>query len=266
MTRLKDRTGDFSRAMGDAKLKVVFDVIISKYRNDSTLIDDLAEILVFDPKFREPFSQWLWIKDKDLLFEILASRYFIEPGYGPTVLQDVAGAQRKLTMHKDMPWVYTYKQKYYIEHLVSLGNAYGEAIPRPKDMKLATLRTWLDDNTEKIGAALAQAYPKDPGRITGVYDQIADIFFYHVDRGDVKADRAGRLKGLEPADPRKMRLKADCDVLAAYATRLLSHSGFTPVGYLAIFPEAADGHAVALLERDGGYYIVNNKELKLTDF
>lgn len=261
MTRLKDRSGDFSRQMGETKLNVVLDVIISKYRSDPNLADDLAEILVFNAGFREPFSKWLWIKDKHLLFAVLQSKYFIEPGYGPTQLSDAAGAPREMTMQRDMPWVYTYKQKYYVDHLVALGAAQGEQIPQPKNLEFATLRKWLDDNTEKIGAALAKAHPANPASVTETYEKIADIFFHHVDRGNVQADRAGKLAKLPASDPRKLRLKADCDVLATYATRLLKSSGFIPVGYLAIFPSAEAGHAVALLQKGSRYYVVNNKEV-----
>jgi hypothetical protein len=247
--------------MGESKLNAVLDVIISKYRSDPDLADDLAHILVFNAGYREPFSKWLWIKDKHLLFAVLQSKYFIEPGYGPTQLTDASGTPREMTMQRDMPWVYTYKQKYYVDHLVALGAAQGVQIPQPKNLEFATLRKWLDENTEKIGAALAKAHPADPASVTATYEKIADIFFHHVDRGDVQADRAGKLAKLPSSDPRNLRLKADCDVLATYATRLLKSSGFTPVGYLALFPSVAPGHAVALLQKDKTYYIVNNKEV-----
>jgi hypothetical protein len=71
-----------------------------------------------------------------------------------------------------------------------------------------------------------------------------------------------------------MRLKVDCDVLASYAMRYFTGiqdptnptlESFEPVGYLSIMPLVRDGHAVALMRREGKYYVISNKKVFQTD-
>lgn len=259
--KLEGNQGVFAKALGSKKLNGVLDVLIGAYKNEDKMIATLSEILVFNSSLRKAFSDWMWTKDKDFLFKVVDSDFFVEPGYGGEAFADETGKAREMDMKKDMPWVYEVKQKYYVDYLIGLGVKASVAIPKPKNMKFQTLRAWLDQNTEKIGAALKALYPKDPDQITAVYEHIADIFFFHVDRGDVSPDLAGKLAKLGPSDPNKMRLKSDCDVLATYATRLLKSSGFTPIGYMAILPDSGVGHAVALLQQGTDYYIVNNKQV-----
>ena len=278
---LTDRSGAFAKKLGKAKLLAALEPTLAKYRKEGDYRDDLAEILVFDTASRIPISDWLWKADKDFLFEILNSDVFIEPGYGPTQLEDAEGNARELTMDVDMPWVYAYKQKFYTDYLVNLGAKHKIEIKAPAGLKFKDVRAWLDAETEDIGSALAAEHPDAPEKITEAYERIADIFFFHVDRGDVVPNLAGKLGHLGPDSPAAMRLKADCDVLATYAVRVLKSGGFTPVGYMAIIPDNGVGHAVALLKKalpgpapaegeatqpgPDRYYIVNNKEVEPND-
>ena len=281
LDKLTDRSGDYARLLGKSKLIAALEPTLAKYKKDADYLEGLAEILVFEPGSRVAISDWLWTADKSYLFEILSSDYFVEPGYGGKQFADAAGQARALTMAADMPWVYSYKQKYYTDFLVNLGKKHKIEIAAPASLKFNDLKKWLDAETEDIGAALAAEFPNSSEKITDAYENIADIYFFHVDRGDVTPDLAGKLGHLPAAEPALMRLKSDCDVLATYATRLLRSAGFTPVGYMAIMPTKGVGHAVALLKKAppaepaaaGGtpkqplerYYIVNNKQVTAND-
>jgi hypothetical protein len=166
MTKLDDRSGDFSRKLGPSNLQAVLGVMLEKYQGDKDFSDRIARILVFDDTFRVPFSEWMWEKDKDFLYQVLQSDYFIDPDYAPKVLKEASGAPHKLTMEKDMPWVYTYKQKYYVDYLVNLTAKTGMDIPPPASLDFAGIKTWLDANTETIAASLQKLYPQDPARST----------------------------------------------------------------------------------------------------
>lgn len=281
LSRLTDKSGQYATRLGIEKLLAGLAPTLAAYKADADYAEVLAEILVFHKPGRVPVSDWLWKQDKDYLFSVLESPYFVEPGYGGSQFADATGKARELTMADDMPWVYTYKQKYYVDFLVRLGTEQGVAIPAPTDLRFATLRAWLQAQTGNIGQALMAKYPQDAGAKAAVYQQIADIFFFHVDRGDVVPDLGGAVGGLDPADPNRMRLKADCDVLATYAARLLRGAGFRVVGYMAVVPEGnVPAHAVALLAHaeaggpakvlppgsgDERYHIVNNKQVTPTD-
>lgn len=281
LTLLTDKSGAFAKKLGKAKLLAALEPTLAKYRKEADYLEDLAEILVFDTASRVAISDWLWKADKDFLFEILNSDYFGEPGYDVDQFMGADGKPRELTMAADMPWVYTYKQKFYTDFLVKLGAKHKIDIKAPASLKFKDLRTWLDAETEDIGKALSAEHPDAPEKITAAYEHIADIFFFHVDRGDVTPNLAGKIGHLGPADPSGMRLKADCDVLATYATRLLKSGGFTPIGYLALVPGSGPSHAVALLKKampgaapaegeapkpgPDRYYIVNNKQVTPND-
>ena len=277
LSRLTDRSGAYATRLDKGKLLAALAPTLAAYKADPKYVEMLAQLLVFHTPGRVPISDWLWKKDKAFMFQVLDSSYLVEPGYGGSQFADANGKPRVLTMQDDMPWVYTYKQKYYVDYLVQLGAEQGVAIPAPADLRFATLRAWLQAQTGPIAQALANKYPKAPEQKAAVYQHIADIFFFHVERGDVVPDLSGALGRLGAADPNAMRLRADCDVLAIYATRLLRGSGFRAVGYLAVVPEGGQpGHAVALLahaETDGPakapppgvgqerYHIVNNKQV-----
>jgi hypothetical protein len=280
LSRLTDRSGKFATRLGNDKLLAILSPTLAAYKADADYLEVLAEILVFHKPARVPVSDWLWTQDKEFLFKVLESPYFVEPGYGGSQFSDAAGVPRELTMADDMPWVYTYKQKYYVDFLVRLGAEQKVAIPAPADLRFRTLRAWLQAQTGNIGRALSSKYPQDAAAKANVYQHIADIFFFHVDRGDVVPDLGGNIGALASADPDGMRLKSDCDVLATYATRLLTGAGYRAVGYLAVVPEGPPAHAVALLAHPevGGpaqtpapgsgkerYHIVNNKQVTPSD-
>lgn len=281
LAQLTDRSGAFAKRLGTAKLLAALEPTLTPYRKDTDYRDALAEILVFDSVSRVAISDWLWKADKEYLFEILNTKVFAEPGYGVEQLADASGKPRELTMDADLPWVYAYKQKFYTDYLVKLGAKHTIDIKAPANLKFATLKAWLDTQTEHIGKALAAEHPDAPEKVTEAYQHMADIFFFHVDRGDVVPNRAGKLGHLTADAPRDMRLKSDCDVLATYATRLLRSAGFTPVGYLAVEPDTGPSHAVALLKKaqpaaapatgeapvpgPDRYYIVNNKQVTPKD-
>ena len=257
IAKLTDHSGTYAKLLGTTKLLATLEPALDAFKGNPGFVDVLAKVLVFYRKFRAPFSEWLWTMDKDYLFRVLSSDYFVEPGYGGTEFPEAG----ELTMAKDMPWVYAYKQRYYIDYLIHLGAKHKIEVKAPSTHKFKAVRAWLEANTETIGQILMAEYPASPENVTKVYECMADIFFYHVERGNVTPHLGGKVSHLPPSAPAKMRLKADCDVLSTYASRLLKSAGFTPVGYMAIIPDQEDGHSVALLERDKVYYIVNNKQV-----
>ena len=265
--KLTDSSGSFEKKLSNIQLTAILRPIINAYESDAIIIEILSEVLVHKPGYRKIFSDWMW-KDKkeELLFRILESKYFIEPDYGPTVFPEVG----ELKLEKDMPWVYANKQKYYVGYLIQLGKDGGQDIKAPKNLQLKILQKWLDEYTEAIGRALAKKYPDKPDKWIEVYEQLADIFFYHVSGRNIVPDPKGKLAKLSPGAPKKMRLQVDCDVLATYAMRFFrgvadptnaKFKPFEPIGYMAVDPTDDEGHAVAMMRRDGTYYVISNKEV-----
>jgi len=267
LDKLTSGSGDFTRKLNNAQLTAILKPLITAYEKEPFLIDLLSEILLRKQTYRKVFSDWMWKEGKGaFLFKLLQSKYFIEPEYGPTVLADVG----ELKMEQDMRWVYANKQKYYVDYLVQLGVDSGVKIDAPKNLKFNTIKAWLDANTENIGSALAKKYPEAPDQWIKVYQEIADIFFYHVSGRNVQPDPGGKLAKLKAAAPAKMRLMADCDVFSTYAMRFFNSvrdpanpafKAFQPVGYMALDPKGGEGHSVALMRRKGDYYVINNKEV-----
>ncbi len=256
------------------KTKAIFGVLATKYGTHDVLVNAIAEVLMFNPSIRNSVSDAMMssaIGSPQLLFKVLKHKFFIEPEYeGGEILKTLIptgmstatyDAQR---MTNDMPWVYTYKQKYYVDYLVDLAKGQNITIPKPTAMNFAGLKTWLDGNTEKIGQAAKAKYPSDPNAVFEIYQNIADIFFYHIphDR-DVPPDLEGKIGHLKEGAPAKKRFEADCDVFATYAMRLFFNAGFEPIGYMAYVPtgsfQARAAHVSALLRKDGKYSIINNK-------
>lgn len=260
-------TGDFEKSLSNEQMTAILKPLIAAYEKEEFLIDLVSEALLRKKDYRKAFSDWMWKEGKgDFLFQVLESDYFIEPDYGPTVVPDVG----ELKLEGDMDWVYANKQKYYVGYLVQLGKDAGVKIDPPKNMKFATIKTWLDGNTGSIGEALAKKYPDEPDRWTKVYEQLADIFFYHVSGRNINPDLGGKLGKLKAGAPAKTRLRADCDVFSTYAMRFFATvrdptnpalKAFEPVGYMALDPTGNEGHSVALMRRDGSYYVINNKEV-----
>ena len=153
---------------------------------------------------------------------------------------------------------------------MQLGKDSGVEIAAPKNLKFNAIKAWLDKNTENIGEALAKKHPNDPDKWIKTYEEIADIFFYHVSGRNINPDPVGKLSKLGPGAPAKLRLKADCDVFSTYAMRFFNSvkdpdnpalKAFEPIGYMAIDPKGNEGHSVALMRRDGSYFVINNKEV-----
>lgn len=260
-----------AQKVGWDKVKVILEAIMAGYQDRTKLIDPISKLLIFIKKYRQKFSKWMWGKEKSFLFSVLNSKGFIEPGYGESIYPH----QKPLSLKRDFPWVYTWKQKYYVEYLIKLcqqAKRKDPSIKVPPALRLsvkpgvarkknfAKVKAWLEKHTNTLGKALGVLYPNHPDKIRDVYHKIGDIFFHHVDQGHVKASRFGSLTKLGRGAP-GMRIKADCDVLAAYAARLMRHAGFTALGYLLILscdPKRSH-HASALLKKGSTYYVVSNK-------
>jgi hypothetical protein len=268
MKALRDRSGTYSKALGPGKVNAVLGPVITTYAADPELIEALSEILIFDKPYRTAFATWIRAQGKtgaDLLFRILRSKWFADEDQDEREqFEDAAGNPKQLDRETDQAWVVTEKQRYYVDYLIELGAKNKVTIPRPRDLTFASIKAWLDANTETVAQALKAA--NDPAAAAQVYREIADIFFYHVTtaEGDVKPDLAGKLARLDAATPQKMRLKSDCDVLASYALRLLTASGFTPVGYLAIVPtdKSRDPHVVGIVKQGTDNYLISNKTIE----
>ncbi len=253
--------------------QAIFKVLLARYGNHDTIIDAIAEVLMFNPAIRTSLSDALMagtIGSPEIMFKVLKHKYFIEPEYGASFLSALKPATmtdddyEKKRMKDDMPWVYTYKQKYYVQYLIDLAKGQGITIAAPSAMTFAGLKAWLEANTEKIGEAANKKYAADPGAIFEIYKNIADIFFFHIphDR-DAVPDLEGKISHLKEGAPSRKRFEADCDVFATYAMRLLNSGGFEGIGYVAIVPQGADAgraaHVGALVRKAGTYYVINNK-------
>lgn len=271
---LTDRNASVLKALNAEQTKAIIRVLFTMYGSHEAVIRAIAELLMFNPAVRVAVSEAMMsgqIGSRELLFSVLKHPYFVEPDYGGGELLSALIPADKTAeqynagrMQTDMPWVYTYKQKYYVQYLIDLASAQSVVIPKPGKMDVATLKSWLETNTEKIGETAKKAYPSDPKAVFDIYRNIADIFFYHIphDR-NVEPNLEGKISHLKPGAPAKERFEADCDVFATYAMRLFFNAGFEPVGYLAIVPVGADisrsAHVTALMRQGNAYYIINNK-------
>ncbi len=244
------------------RTKAIFAALIAAYPADDTIVDAIAEVLLFNPKIRPAISEAMMASapgSPALLFKVLKHPIFVEPGYRRVV----PAKATEPTMKADMPWVYKYKQKIYVQYLIDLAQGQGIPISAPAAMSAVGLRTWLQANTEQIAAAAAKRYPTDTGPIFEIYRNIADIFFFHVPHAeDITPDPSGHIRKLVPGEPSKARLKADCDVFATYAMRLMSAAGLEAIGYIDFVPDPATkrrSHTAAVVRKDGSYSVINNK-------
>ncbi|NOU16599.1 MAG: DUF4157 domain-containing protein [Bacteroidales bacterium] len=260
--------------LDDTRTKAIIKPLFLKFGTQQKIIDAIAEILMFNPKVRASLSDSMMssqIGNPDLLFKVLKHDFFIEPSYGATILQPLipAGMSNedydKSRMKTDMPWVYTYKQKYYVQYLIDLAKSQSIIIPPPKTFGFDDLKTWLETNTENIGDAARKKYPTNPEPIFEIYRNITDIFFFHVDKGNITPDPKGKIAHLPAGEPSKKRLQADCDVFASYGMRFFFDAKFEPIGYIAIIPGNTDAHAGALIRKDNKYYVISNKNVLETN-
>lgn len=257
-----------------AHSKGMVKILVNNYLNSPKLIDALAELLMFNPKIRNDISGALMKSElggsPELLFKVLKHPFFTEPGYGDSLLATLKGSTttddyEKKRIKDDMPWVYTFKQKYYVDFLIEMAKKQSIVIPKPAKMAFPELKTWLDTNTENIGKAAKATYTTQE-EVFEMYRNIADIFFFHVphDR-NVNPELSGKIGHLQPGMPSKMRFEADCDVFATYAMRLLSSAGFEGIGYLGIYPKGAfknrAAHVVALIRKNNRYSLITNKDI-----
>lgn len=272
---LTDNNSTSIKQLDAAKTKAVFKALIAVYGSHNRIVEALAQVLLLNPAVRKPISDSMMtseIGNPELLFKVLKHPFFIEPGYGGQTLTaaiptGMSGDDyEKKRMKDDMPWVYTYKQKYYVQYLIDLAKGQGIAIPAPASMDFKGLKPWLETNTEKIGEAAQKKYPADPKAVFDIYQNIADIFFFHIPHErDVAPNLEGKISHLVPGEPSKQRFEADCDVFATYAMRLFNSAGFEPIGYIAFVPDGVDAaraaHVGALIRKDGKYYVINNKSI-----
>lgn len=245
----------------NSKLDAITTSLIDAYPNDPDLIWVLSGFLFFHQPYRQPFADKLWRDGKSyLLFKIINSLDFVEPAYGEPTYDGVT-----LTMARDMTWVYQNKQRFGVDFLVFLCERAGTPLPRPANLNFASLRTWLEAQTETIAAAAPKVYGDNKNHWFQLYNFVTDIYFFHVDRGNVTPDLHGHIGALVADQPSNLRLRADCDVFATYGARFLRAMGFTSIGYMGIWSMTAGGdfgigHAGALLKKDTAYFVVNNKQ------
>ena len=268
-TLLMDHTGDYGKALGTEKLKAVLDVFVTKYGKDPDFVELMSHVFVFNTASRPALASWLTSQGKgDVLYKILRGPFFADEDQDNRVQFEDKSTNPsgvKSLSDADKTWAVAEKQKYLVDRIVTLASAQKITITKPANMQFATIRTWLDANTEKIGQALSAGSADDAAQM---YRDMADAFFWHIppNGADVKPDLKGKVGKLQEGDPQKSRLKSDCDVLASYAMRLLTSSGLTPVGYMAIKPPPGrDGHAMALMMKGTTYYAVSNKTIEKID-
>ena len=258
------------------KTTAILKPLIQNYGSHTLIVDAIAEVLMFNPAIRTTISDSMVsgaLGNAELLFKVLKHDYLVEPDYGGKTLQSVVPKgmspedYEKQRMKDDMPWVYKYKQKYYVQYLIDLAKSQAIDIPTPASMDFAGLKTWLETNTEKIGIAASKKYPADPSAVIEIYKNITDIFFFHIPHNrDVKPNMEGKISHLAAGNPDKKRFEADCDVFATYGMRLFFNAGFEPIGYISFFPEIIAGvervgHTAALVRKDKRYYVINNKSI-----
>lgn len=245
----------------NSKLDTITTELLDNYANDPDLVWVLSGFLFLQRSFRQSFSDKIWRDGRSyLLYKILNSYDFTEPGYldpPPTWNGET------MEMERDMPWVYQNKQRFGVDYLVFLCERAGTPIPRPTNLNFTSLRAWLEAQTETIAAAAPKVYPDNKDHWFQLFTLITDAYFFHVELLDVRPDPLGHLTALVADAPARTRMRADCDVFAAYGTRFLRTMGFTSIGYMGILPVEPDpvGHVEALLKKDDAYFAVNNKDI-----
>lgn len=262
--------GNALQTLDTTRTRAMFEVMQTTYPNHEKVIEAMAATLIFNPGVRTSIADEMMkgtLGTPELLFQILSHPYFKDPEYDGAMLintpnQDVDKDTEK-HWKDDMPFAYKYKQQYYVTYLIGMAKKHAIDIKAPADHKITTLQTWLDTNTENIGAALAKEFPTNNDAIFAVYNNIADIFLYHTDK-NVAPDNQGKLSKLSTGGkPDKMRIEADCDVFATYAMRLHASAGYETIGYMGLYPQGTfvgrDAHAAALIRKSGAYFVINNK-------
>ena len=261
-TQLTTDQGGYAGQLGSAKVNAALKVIVKTYPKDADLPAKLAQLMFFHPASRAAFSDWM-LADKrgTLLKQVSDQGYFVE---GANIQ---AGGN---TLHPDaktLGWAIGNKQRIAVEDIVALCAAAGTPVVAPAGRDIATLKAWLELNTEKIGQAVNKQNPGNPAAAEAMYGQIVEAFTWHVpgdSKEDVKPDKGGHITKLSGAGPQNSQLKVDCDVLATYGVRLLVASGYTPIGYMAVKPTDPDRapHALALLQQGKDFHAISNGATK----
>jgi len=267
------KDGNALQKLDVAHTQALFRVMAANYPKDDKIVEAMAQVLIFNPAVRTTLAADMTagrIGSPELLFTVLSHPYFKDPDYpGAQLLNNPNNDIDKDTAKHwkdDMPFAIKTKQQLYVKFLTDLGVKNGITMKAPANFTIAALRTWLDTNTENIGQIAAKEYPKDNDAIFNIYKNIADIFFYHIEKKDAIADPEGKLAKLGLAGkPDKTRIEADCDVFATYAMRLYNSAGFEPIGYLGMYPNGTfanrAAHAAALIRKNNEYFIINNKNM-----
>jgi hypothetical protein len=256
-----DDSGAYTKKLSADAVNAVLTELVTAYGSDADFPKTVAKIIFFDDRLQAGFTTMMIQKKQGpLLRKVSEQAYF------------VAGAQittaSNTTLTPSDPtvaWAIGNKQKVTVEEVIALVTAAGEKLSPPTTYDAATLKAWLEKNTEKIGAALKKQHPNDPAVAETMLRNITTSFMWHVDPDaeDVKPDKSGHITNLKAAKGgQKEQLKVDCDVLATYNVRLLVAAGFTPVGYMAVMPtdKARAAHAMALVQHGQTYRALSNVE------
>lgn len=254
-------SGVYSRRLPADAVNAVLTELATAYSADADFPRAIAEILFFDDRIRAGFTTTMIQKKQgSLLRRISEQPHFAAGGQVLTTQGTTLTASDPA-----VAWAVANKQKVTVEEIVALVTAAGGTVTRPVKHDAGTLRSWLEANTEKIGAALRKQHPDDPAVAETMLRNITTSFMWHVDptAEDIAPDRSGRITKLPAASGgQKAQLKVDCDVLATYNVRLLVAAGFTPIGYMAVMPTDAGRapHAMALVQHGKTYRALSNVE------
>lgn len=267
VTKLSEESGDFAKQAGSAKVAAALKELIPAYAKEADFAQQLAKIAFFSPTTRPEITRLLIEQKQGALLEAVSDQPYFAEGAKITLSDQTTV---KSPTGSDMAWAVANKQRVVVEDIVALGAAAGVDIKAPAKRDIATLKVWLDTNTEKIGAAVAKQHPGDMATAGALLSRIETAFMYHVDNDapDVDPDPSGKLAKLKAGGPANAsQLKVDCDVLASYGVRTLVASGYTPVGYMAIAPTDQNRakHAMAMVEKGGKYLLLSNMGNQISD-
>ena len=256
--RLTTDQGGYAGQLGAAKVNAALKVVVAKFSSSADLPLKLAQLMFFHSASRAAFTEWMLTEKRGALLKTISEQTYFVEGAGIQAGSD--------TLHPDaatLGWAIGNKQRVTVDDVIALCTAAGTPITAPAARDIATLKTWLELNTEKIGQALNQQNPGKPEVAEAMYSQIVDAFTWHVpadSKEDVAPDKGGHINKLKAAGPQNTQLKVDCDVLATYGVRLLVASGYTPIGYMAVKPTDPERapHAMALLQQGKDYHAISN--------
>lgn len=144
LARLTSDQGVYAKALGSAKVNAALKVIVKAYANDPDLPEKLAGLMFFHPGGRVAFTEWM-LADKRgaLLKQVSEQAYFVE---GANVSVGTA------TQHPDaatLGWAIGNKQRITVEDVIAVCAAAGTPLKPPAARDIATLKAWLELNTEK---------------------------------------------------------------------------------------------------------------------